>query len=200
MAQAHDRVTDRKDQILDTAEDLLRRYGIAKTTVSDVARALGLTHAAVYRHFESKAGLREAVAERWLKRVSTPLAAIAAECGDAEERLRRWLLTLMEMKRRKVRDDPEMFATYHALAEVADGAVSRHVSELERQVARILSDGMQQGSFRDVDPDAGARAILFATTRFHHPHFVAEAKGDAKEEEIRMLLDLVIAGIAADRG
>ena len=65
------------ERILDTAEEVLRRYGPAKATVIDVARALGVSHGSVYRHFPSKAALRDAVVERWLGRVSTPLGAIA---------------------------------------------------------------------------------------------------------------------------
>ena len=67
------------DRILDAAEETLTRYGPAKTTVVDVARALGVSHGSVYRHFSSKAALRDAVTERWLARVSDPLATIAAE-------------------------------------------------------------------------------------------------------------------------
>ncbi|WP_285680262.1 acyltransferase domain-containing protein, partial [Kitasatospora phosalacinea] len=44
---------------LRTAEDVLRRYGPAKATVVDVARALGVSHGSVYRHFGTKAALRE---------------------------------------------------------------------------------------------------------------------------------------------
>ncbi len=62
------------DRILDAAEEVLTRYGPAKTTVVDVARALGVSHGSVYRHFASKAALRDAVTERWLARVSGPLA------------------------------------------------------------------------------------------------------------------------------
>ena len=48
--------------------------GLAKATVVDVARALDVSHGSVYRHFPSKASLREAVAQRWLDRVNAPLA------------------------------------------------------------------------------------------------------------------------------
>ncbi len=62
------------EQILDAAEDVLRRFGPEKANVVDVARALGVSHGSVYRHFSSKAALRDAVTERWLARVSDPLA------------------------------------------------------------------------------------------------------------------------------
>ena len=50
------------ERILEVTEDVLRRYGLAKATVVDVARALDVSHGSVYRHFPSKASLREAVA------------------------------------------------------------------------------------------------------------------------------------------
>ena len=85
MAQARQLVTagkseasDVRTRILDAAVDQLRRHGPAKTGVVDVARALGISHAAVYRYFASKDELFDAVAERWLTAVSSPLKAIAA--------------------------------------------------------------------------------------------------------------------------
>ena len=50
------------ERILEATEEVLRRYGLAKATVVDVARALDVSHGSVYRHFPSKASLREALA------------------------------------------------------------------------------------------------------------------------------------------
>ena len=71
------------ERILEAAEGVLRRFGLAKTTVVDVARALGVSHGSIYRHFSSKAALRDAVAEHWLAQKLVPLAAIANEDGSA---------------------------------------------------------------------------------------------------------------------
>ena len=54
------------ERILEATEEVLRRHGPAKATVVDVARALGVSHGSVYRHFRTKAALREAVTKRWL--------------------------------------------------------------------------------------------------------------------------------------
>ena len=86
------------ERILVAAEEVLRRYGPAKTTVVDVARTLGVSHGSVYRHFPTKLALRDAVAERWLARVSEPLAIVAAEPGPAPERLIRWLDLLVALQ------------------------------------------------------------------------------------------------------
>src|ERR1700690_3086785 len=115
-AHMNDTLVLTPERILEVTEDVLRRYGLAKATVVDVARALDVSHGSVYRHFPSKASLREAVAKRWLERVSAPLAKIAQGSGPAPARLERWLRTLCLAKQKKVNDDPEMFATYLTLA------------------------------------------------------------------------------------
>src|ERR1044071_1431711 len=89
------------ERILESAEDVLRRFGPNKATVVDVARALGVSHGSVYRHFPSKAALRDAVSERWLHRVSDPLEAIVRGKEPAPERLRKWMDALLAAKRRR---------------------------------------------------------------------------------------------------
>ena len=114
------------DRILDAAEEVLRRYGPQKTTVVDVARALDVSHGTIYRHYPSKQALRDAVTRRWLHRVVVPLQAIAEERGPAPARLRRWFDALIAHKRRKLLNEPELFATYHALAEDAREVIGEH--------------------------------------------------------------------------
>jgi AcrR family transcriptional regulator len=185
------------DRILDATEEVLRRFGPAKATVVDVARALGVSHGSVYRHFASKAELRDAVTERWLARVSAPLAAIAGETGPAPQRLRRWLARLIEIKRRKVLDDPEMFATYHALVEDARAMVMEHVATLTAQVTAIIADGVARGEFAVDDPAAAARAVFDATGRFHNPAHAAEWADPQIDKAFEGMWALLLRGLTA---
>jgi AcrR family transcriptional regulator len=149
------------DRILEAAEDVLRRYGPAKANVVDVARALGVSHGSVYRHFPSKAVLRDAVTERWLSQISEPLETIADGKGSAPERLRRWLDLLVASKRMKAFDDPELFATYIALAAEAREVVRKHVGTPLDQLSRIVADGVAQGEL--VADDPGRQRVLRST-------------------------------------
>jgi AcrR family transcriptional regulator len=157
------------ERILAASEDVLRRFGPAKATVVDVARELGVSHGSVYRHFPSKAALRDAVAERWLAGVSEPLAAVANEEGPAPDRLRRWLDLLVSSKQGRAREEPELFATYVQIAGESRQVITAHVQTLLSQLARIIADGVEQGAFAVDDPRAAARAVFDATSRFHNP-------------------------------
>ena len=187
------------ERILEVTEDVLRRFGLAKATVVDVARALDVSHGSVYRHFPSKASLREAVAKRWLDRANAPLEKIAESSGPAPARLERWLRTLFAIKHKKVCDDPEMFATYLALAREACKVVKAHKDGLVDQIAHILSDGVKQGAFQVADVKASSLAIFEATSRFHHPAHCGEWSDPQLEARIDALLALLLRGLEAPR-
>jgi AcrR family transcriptional regulator len=159
------------ERILEAAEEVLRRHGPAKANVVDVARALGVSHGSVYRHFPSKQALREAVTRRWLHSFHHEL--------DPIDDLREWLHALFAAKRAKALEDPELFATYDALLAEASGVVDEHVATLVAQLTRIVGD------------EATARAIFQATTRFHHPAHAAEWADPDAERDLDRIIDLI---------
>ena len=187
------------ERILEVTEDVLRRYGLAKATVVDVARALDVSHGSVYRHFPSKASLREAVAKRWLDRVNAPLQKIAEASGPAPARLDRWLRMLFSIKHKRLGDDPEMFATYLTLAREACKVVKAHKDGLVDQIAHILSDGVKQGVFQVADVKVSAQAIFDATSRFHHPAHAEEWCDPESPAQIDAVMALLFKALEVPR-
>jgi AcrR family transcriptional regulator len=194
------------EQILAAAADVLRRYGPFKATVVDVARVLGLSHGSVYRHFPSKAALRDSVAERWLARLSEPLTEVVSGTeqtpASASERLRRWFNSLIGSKRSRAQDDPELFATYVRVVAESREVVQAHVRHLLTQLEQIIADGVARGEFTSpfvvADPAAASRALFYATARFHDPVHAAEWADesiDAAFEEVWALLRWGLEGV-----
>ncbi|MFG2131931.1 TetR/AcrR family transcriptional regulator [Streptomyces sp. NPDC048751] len=186
------------ERILEATEEVLRRYGPAKATVVDVARALGVSHGSVYRHFRTKAALRAAVTKRWLDRTSEALAGIAAdEDRTPEARLRDWLAALFAAKRRKAGGDPELFATYTVLTDDHGGVVAAHLEDLTGQLERIVHAGIGSGAFTAPDPAATAAAVFHATARFHDPCHAHEWEQPGVQGEFEAVVDLLVRGLRA---
>ncbi|MEW2548760.1 TetR family transcriptional regulator [Streptomyces sp. NPDC047002] len=183
------------ERILEATEDVLRRYGPAKATVVDVARALGVSHGSVYRHFRTKAALREAVAVRWLAPEQGDLCVIAEDGGGAGERLRRWLGALFEAKRRRAGEDPELFATFLALARENSDAVARHIDVLVGQLEVIVAAGIADGEFAAGDAAATARALWHATARFHDPAHAHEWHAQETAADFDAVCALLLRGL-----
>jgi AcrR family transcriptional regulator len=184
-----------RERIVTAAEDVLRRYGPSKATVVDVARALGVSHAAVYKHVATKAELRDLVVAQWAEATMPSLRAIADEPGPAPQRLRRLLDALIGIKRRKAADDPELFSAYRMLAAGAQSVVAAHVEELVGLVATVIRAGVAEGTFRKVDPVAMGRTVLIATSRFHHPAHAAEWTDPGIDAAYAEVWQLLMAGL-----
>ncbi|MBW8703599.1 HTH-type transcriptional repressor KstR2 [Streptomyces sp. MBT84] len=185
------------ERILEATEEVLRRHGPAKATVVDVARALGVSHGSVYRHFRTKAALREAVTKRWLDRTALRLSAIVGQDRAPETLLREWLEALFDAKRRKAGDDPELFATFSVLADENSGVVDQHIAELTAQLTEIVRNGVAQGAFTATDPALAARAVFQATGRFHDPAYASRWLRPHVRAEFDAVVDLLLRGLRA---
>ncbi|GIP47524.1 TetR family transcriptional regulator [Paenibacillus sp. J53TS2] len=188
-----------KEQILDTAEQVLRRFGPDKTSVLDVARALQVSHGTLYRHFSSKASLREAVTDRWLTRsIAEPLADIAnGTDGSYSVRLRLWLQTLIGCKRTYASDDPEMFAMYAAVTEAAAEIIEAHLDHLIGQITTIIEGGIRAGEFKALEPRETARAIFLAFLHFHHPAHFRQWTNERIDADFDAVWRLLLGGITS---
>lgn len=68
-------------RLLDRAERLFSRFGVAHTSLADIADAAGVTRGAIYGHFRNKADLFNAM----LDRTQLPLEDLIATLVDAAE-------------------------------------------------------------------------------------------------------------------
>ncbi|WP_194916661.1 TetR family transcriptional regulator [Catenulispora rubra] len=183
------------ERILEAAEETLRRFGPAKTSVVDVARALGVSHGSVYRHFPTKADLRDAVVDRWLERMHPALEEIADGAGDTVERVRLLLWTLAETKWTRARDDPEFFTAFAELAEEARTPVVAHIDFVVEQLTKLIVAGVARGEMAAADPKTTASAVFDAMAKFHNPATRAEWVRPAVDESFANVWALLRDGL-----
>ncbi|WP_342416025.1 TetR family transcriptional regulator [Paenibacillus sp. FSL R10-2782] len=183
-----------KEQILIATEDTLRRFGVAKTSVTDVAKVLGVSHGTIYRHFKSKAELLEGVTEKWLnEKIVAPLMEV---CQDSSmlgtPHLQRYIQTFVDLKQYYARDDEEMFGMYTRVTEQATDLIDQHIGHIVDQLADIIV----RGGITSDQPAQLARTLFYATARFHHPAHAYEWKNPAIDQEFSEVWKLLEKGIS----
>lgn len=188
-----------RDRILDTAQDLIRRFGGAKTNVVDIAQAMGLSHSAIYRHFRSKADIFDALAAATMAEEAALAETFVEADGPAAARLAALVLALHQSKRAKFADDPEMHALYRRIVEDRPDLILDYARRMTGLVRRLLADGVARGEFSECDLDAAAGAVRDAVTVFVHPaHVEAAARaGIDQEAGLQTVLRILVAGLAA---
>ncbi|WP_068497976.1 TetR/AcrR family transcriptional regulator [Paenibacillus kribbensis] len=184
-----------KEQILVATEETLRRFGIAKTSVTDVAKVLGVSHGSIYRHFSSKAELLEGVTEKWLnEKIIAPLSKVCLDSSlTGTALLKRYIQTLVELKHYYARDDEEMFQMYTRVTEQAADFIEQHIDHIVKQLAGIIT---REGITSDQPPAQLARTLFHATARFHHPAHAYEWKNPKIDQEFSDVWSLLEHGIS----
>ncbi|MFE4712144.1 MULTISPECIES: TetR family transcriptional regulator [unclassified Paenibacillus] len=198
MAQSKSSSFLSKTEILDAAEQTLRRFGPDKTSVTDVAKLLGVSHGTLYRHYPSKVALREAVTERWLEeQILAPLAEIAQKTTeDPLAQLRIYILKLIELKRRCASEDPEMFKMYAEVTVNSAALIEAHVQRIYEQMSSVVERGVQEGILAEsAPPEVLSRSIVQATAGYHHPSHAYEWQRPGIDQEFEQLWALLEKGL-----
>src|SRR6185436_15633117 len=87
---------DVRDQIVEAADKHFSRYGYEKTTVSDLAKAIGFSKAYIYKFFDSKQAIGEAICSKALRVVVAAVEDAVAGASTPTEKIRRLFNVLTE--------------------------------------------------------------------------------------------------------
>src|SRR5580692_5968956 len=106
-----------RDKAIEATLEQMRRHGFDRVRLVDIAKDLGVSHAALYMHFADRGALLDAVSERWLKVLESSLDAISRKDKDPIAKIHEWFQKLHRAKREKLMNDPEPYKSFHAGSE-----------------------------------------------------------------------------------
>ncbi|MCI2417920.1 WHG domain-containing protein [Saccharopolyspora sp. K220] len=155
---------DLRAALLDSAATALRTSGVDALSLRELARDIGVSHAAPRRHFKDKAALLNALALRGFERLSDEIGAAAASSGPFRVRIAAMasayvrfaaqeaeLLELMFVRKLAPDATEELLAAGHDL-----GAV----------VFAVIADGQRSGDVHPGNAEAIALAVFSALHGF----------------------------------
>lgn len=179
-----------REQIIAAAIECIERYGVAKTSMIDVARALGVTRQTVHRLFDTRAAVLEAVAEERIELAAKRLRRAFEEYEDIEDALVRGSLQSLAVGRSDpVLDDIQQQADHSVDQYMFRG--SPRVQELMVDLwGPVLNGARKQGKVRDgIDNDRAVEWI-------RNVHAMLTMRADYSEEKkAEMLRDFLIPAI-----
>jgi AcrR family transcriptional regulator len=162
-----------RERILHAAEKMFREHGYLKVTVKDVALDLGMSPANVYRFFESKAALREALVSKLTHQVEEVAQRAVYGSGCASERL-----TAMIVECHRMTLDRYLTAVNaHEMLDTAIrenwNVIDYYTDQIKRLIKEVILDGVHSGEFNVTDVDSATRLIYIAIIPFIDPTKVA---------------------------
>ena len=184
-------------RILVSAERLFRHYGYSKTTVADIARDLGMSPANIYRFFESKNEILQALCSRMLGTGHELALQIAALPLSAEERLRRYVETEHRLTVETMMDAQKVHEMVVVAIEQNWDVIDRHIDRLTDVVQKIIEDGIAAGEFPQQDARVAARCFGASIALLSHPQLVAQCLCKENRASPQELTDFAIRALKA---
>lgn len=146
MAGAED---DKRTRILDAALAKFTAYGVARTSMADVAEGAGMSRPAVYQHFANKDEIFRAVLERVLAgaagRAIAALDAPGTLASQLDGFLQRWFGDLTERLHDTQHGDELMEAKAGHARSVVEAADARVRRALADRIGRELGAARTRG-------------------------------------------------------
>lgn len=151
-----------RTDLLDAAERSLRTHGAEQLSLRDLARDVGVSHAAPRRHFADRRALLDALAESGFTRLGEQLRAAVNEIGDEDDlpaRLHAFASAYVRFATENAALTGLMNSSKHrpgatAVAEAAAAAFG--------QISDLIEEGQERGELEGDDPEE-IGLVLYAT-------------------------------------
>lgn len=187
--------TDMRGRILVVAERLFREIGYQKTTVADIAKALRMSPANVYRFFDSKKSINAGVARRLMGEVEEAAERIVAAPAPASQRLRELLSSIHHMNAERYVGDAKLHEMVTVAMEENWDVCVVHMEHISATIGEVIGEGAAKGEFYAPDVPLAAMCTCSAMIRFFHPQMIAECV-DKPGPSLDQMIDFVLAGLA----
>jgi AcrR family transcriptional regulator len=183
-----------RERIVEVAERLFRQVGFQKTTVSDIARELHMSPANVYRFFNSKAQINQAVGRLLMGGIEAAARAIAGTPQPAVERLRELLVTVEKMTAERYIGERKLHEMVAFALSENWPIVEEHITHMRAIIEGIVRDGVASGEFAPVDAVLAGALVYTACIRWAHPGLMVEC-ADTPTPTIEEMADFCLAGL-----
>jgi AcrR family transcriptional regulator len=180
-----------RQRILAKADELVRHFGLAKTTVADIAVALGMSPANIYKSFPSKDAIIEAVAEQGLAELKRTIEAAIASSPGSLARIDSLALAVFRWHNQYFRHEPQMFQLlFTANAEHWD-CVRDFKKFLLQKITEAIEAGSQSGEFHISEVGATARVLVDCLAMVIEPTASPDPDNKLTEKRVHALVNFL---------
>ena len=185
-----------REQIVEAAGEHFRHYGYEKTTVSDLAKAIGFSKAYIYKFFDSKQAIGEAICAKTLSGIVATVEEAVANATTPTEKFRRMLKILVSTNVSLFFNDRKLYDVAAYAAGERWPSARAYCDRIKQIVTEIVREGRESGEFERKTPlDETVHAIDLVMQPYVNP-LLLQYSLDVAEEAPVQLSNLVLRSLA----
>ncbi|AYN96688.1 TetR/AcrR family transcriptional regulator [Pseudomonas sp. LTJR-52] len=159
-----------RDQIIAAAMQHFGHYGYEKTTVSDLAKAIGFSKAYIYKFFDSKQAIGEVICTNRLAMIMQIVEVALADAPTASEKIRRLFRSISEAGADLFFHDRKLYDIAAVASRDQWPSAKAHHLRIREIIKHILLEGREAGEFERKTPlDESTNAIFLVILPYINP-------------------------------
>ncbi|MBL0739629.1 TetR/AcrR family transcriptional regulator [Chryseolinea lacunae] len=184
-------------EVLKASRNLFQRFGLFKTTMEDIAKAVGKGKSTLYYYYESKDEIFDAVIREDMQEVFSQVKAAVEKAGTAEEKLRMFTTSKIRAINQKANLYSIVFGEISENPQLVK-ALKKNYEAQELQLLRdILLFGIANDEFKRIGDDDldDLSHIMLSATRGIEMGLLEDCRIKKMGDRLEVILDLICHGI-----
>jgi AcrR family transcriptional regulator len=196
MARPQTDIDAGKEQLLEVVDDLVRKRGSADISMTDLAAAAGMSPSNLYRFFENREALLEAVAERFFAEKVKIMEEVTAADLPIREKMFQYFGRRFELMVKQYEAEPDLLKSYLEIGQQHFEVVRGYVDLGDHYLALIVAEAMEQGFFEGLSIDETVSLINQMMQCYTNPDAIIYiGTGKLKVEKLARIVDTIFAGL-----
>lgn len=184
-----------REALLDHVEALIQQRGGVSVTLAELATVSNMSPSNLYRFFESKEALYEAVAERWFAPKIRVMEEVVASDLPVRHKLYQFFARRFALMRDNFLADPVLFQSYLDLGQEHLDTVRGYIDLADHYQAMIISEAMGEGHFPGLTIDEAVSLVNLMIQPFCNPDLMAQLAHSANEAKLALIIDAILSGL-----
>jgi len=196
MARPQTDIDAGRTALLEVVDDLIRKRGAVDISMTDLAAAAGMSPSNLYRFFDNKEALLEAVAERFFAEKVRIMVEVTESDLPVRDKMYQYFARRYLAMVEQFEDEPDLLKSYLEIGQQYFEVVRGYVDLGDHYLSLIVAEAMEQGYFDGLSIDEAVSLINQMVQCYTNPDalfYIGTTK--LKVEKLAMIVDAIFLGL-----
>jgi AcrR family transcriptional regulator len=196
MARPQTDIDAGRTALLEVVDDLVRKRGAVDISMTDLAAAAGMSPSNLYRFFDNKEALLEAVAERFFAEKIRIMVEVTESDLPVQEKMYQYFARRYLAMVEQYEAEPDLLKSYLEIGQQYFEVIRGYVDLGDHYLSLIVAEAMEQGYFEGLSIDETVSLVNQMVHCYTNPGALFNiGTTKLKVEKLAVIIDIIFAGL-----
>lgn len=195
MARPQTDIEAGRKMLLEVVEDMVRKRGATDISLTELASLAGMSPSNIYRFFENKEALFEALAENWFADKTVIMENVVASDLPPRDKMYEFFARRFVLMSKRHAEEPDLFKSHCALGLEHFEVVRGYIDLGDHYLSVIVAEAMEDGHFANMSIDNTVSLINQMVQCYCRPDIMITMPHRLSVEKLGMIIDAIFVGL-----